>query len=45
MNSAIRIQNSLESILSVFKSIIESKNFDVFGKLSFNHFCKVTIYL
>ena len=45
MNSAIRIQNSLESILSVFKSIIESKNFNVLGKLSFKHFCKVTIYL
>ena len=29
MNSAIGMQNNLESILSVFKSIIKSKNFDV----------------
>ena len=32
MNSAIGMQNSLESILSVLKSIIRSKNFDVLGK-------------
>ena len=38
MNSAIGMQNRLESILSVFKSIIRSKNFDAFGKLNFNHF-------
>ena len=35
----------LESILSVFKGIIKSKNFDVFGKLSFNNFCKLRVYL
>ena len=45
MNSAIGMQNSLESILSAFKSIIRSKIFDEFGKLSFNHFCKIIIYL
>ena len=45
MNSAIKVQNNLESILSVFKSIIKSENFDAFEKLSFNHFYKVTIYL
>ena len=45
MNSAKGMQNSLESILSVLKSIIRSKNFDTFGKLSFNHFCKIKIYL
>ena len=44
MNSAIGMKNSLESILSAFKSIIKSKNFDKFGKLSFNHFCKIRIY-
>ena len=36
MNSAIGMQNSLESILSVLKSIIRSKNFNTFGKLSSN---------
>ena len=45
MNSAIGMQNSLESILSVLKSITKSKFFDMFGKLSFNHFCKIRIYL
>ena len=45
MNNAIGMQNSLESILSVFNSIIISKNFDMLGKLSFNHFCKIRIYL
>ena len=38
MNNALGMQNSLESVLSIFKSIIRSKIFDVFGKLSFNHF-------
>ena len=38
MNSVIGMQNSLESILSVLKSIIRSKIFDMFGKLSFNQF-------
>ena len=45
MNSAIGMQNSLESILSILKSIIRLKNFDTFGKLSFNHFYKIRIYL
>ena len=45
MNSAIGMQNSLESVLIVFKSIIKLKNFDSFGKLSFNHFYKIRIYL
>ena len=45
MNSDIGMQNSLESVLSVFKSIIRSKNFDSFGKLNFNHFYKIRIYL
>ena len=45
MNSAIGMQNSLENILSVFKRIIRSKYFDSFGKLSFNNFCKIKIYL
>ena len=36
MNRAMGMQNSLESILSVLKSIIRSKNFDTFGKLGFN---------
>ena len=38
MNNALGMQNSLESILSVFKSIIRSKIFDAFGKMSFNNF-------
>ena len=45
MNSDIGMQNKLGSILSVLKSIIKSKNFDAFGKLSFNHFYKIRIYL
>ena len=45
MNGVLGMQNSLESILSVFKSIIKSENFDLFGKSSFNHFCKIRIYL
>ena len=45
MNSAIGMRNSLESILSVLKSIIRLKNFDTFGKLNFNNFCKIRIYL
>ena len=45
MNNVIGIQNSLESISIVLKSIIRSKNFDTFGKLSFNRFCKIRIYL
>ena len=43
MNGVLGMQNSLESILSVFKSIIKSENFDLFGKSSFNHFCKIRI--
>ena len=43
MYSAKGMKNFLKSILSVFKSIIRSKNLDTFGKLCFNHFCKVTI--
>ena len=38
MNNALGMKNSLESILCVFKSIIRSKIFDAFGKLSFNNF-------
>ena len=45
MNSVIGMRNSLENILTVLKSIIRSKEFDTFGKLSFNHFCKIRIYL
>ena len=45
MNGVLGMQNSLENVLSVFKSIIKSENFDLFGKSSFNHFCKIRIYL
>ena len=45
MYSAKGMKNCLKSILSIFKSIIRSKNLDMFGKLCFNHFYKVTIDL